>query len=186
MRSVPSPSISSSTVSPSWKALRPRWLVPVARMSPGSSVWIDVTHSMQRGILCAMSSVLKFCFSVPLTHSRTCSLCGSGDLVGGDDVRPDRRERVARLHLVEHVAGRRQAARRAVDEIDVAEDVVIASAALTLRGALADHQRHLGLALEDRRRHVGQHHRVAVADDGPGDLWKALIGAGSVRVPSSM
>ena len=38
---------------------------------------MEVTHSTQRGILWAMSLVLKFCMSVPLTQSRTCSLCGS-------------------------------------------------------------------------------------------------------------
>ena len=36
--------------------------------------WIDVTHSMQRGILCAMSSVLKFCFSSAFTQS-SCAFC---------------------------------------------------------------------------------------------------------------
>ena len=68
----PSPSHSSSMASPFWNPLSPRWLVPVARMSPGSSAWIDYTHSMQRGILWAMSSVLKFCFSSPFTHSLIC------------------------------------------------------------------------------------------------------------------
>src|SRR5438876_1597897 len=57
-RSRPSFSVSISIRSPFWKPLRPRWLVPVAMMSPGSSVWIEVTHSMHRGILCAMSLVL--------------------------------------------------------------------------------------------------------------------------------
>src|ERR1700726_4169478 len=46
-------------------------------MSPGCSVWMEVTHSMQRGILCAMSSVLKFCIITPLFVSLICSLCGS-------------------------------------------------------------------------------------------------------------
>ena len=32
---------------------------------------------MQRGILCAMSSVLKFCMTTPLFVSLICSLCGS-------------------------------------------------------------------------------------------------------------
>ena len=82
---------------------------------------------------------------------------------------------------------RRQAAGRAVDEVDVAEDVVHRLGGGDVRGALADDQRQLCLALENRRGNVGQHHRVAVADDRrSGDLWKALIGAGSLRVPSSM
>ena len=43
-------------------------------MSPGSSVWIEVTHSMQRAILCAMSLVLKsesplFWAAVPITNA---------------------------------------------------------------------------------------------------------------------
>ena len=74
----PSPSVSISTLSPSWNELSPRWLVPVARMSPGYSEWIELTHSMQRGILCAMSLVLKFCLSSPFTHSLICRFCGSG------------------------------------------------------------------------------------------------------------
>src|SRR5207237_12680 len=36
--------VSSAILSPSWKALSPRWLVPVARTSPGSSGWMEVTH----------------------------------------------------------------------------------------------------------------------------------------------
>ena len=87
------------------------------------------------------------------------------DFVGGDDVGADRREGVARLHLVEHVAGRRQAARRAVDEVGVAEHVVHRVGGLHVLGALADDDRHLGFAFEDRRRHVRQHHGVARADD---------------------
>ena len=39
---------------------------------------MEVTHSMQRGILWAMSLVLKFCMSVPFTQSLTASWCGSG------------------------------------------------------------------------------------------------------------
>src|SRR6476620_3658516 len=72
--SRPRPSVSISILSPSWNALKPRWLVPVASMSPGSSVWIDVIHSIQRGILWAMSLVLKFCLSSPFTHSLICRL----------------------------------------------------------------------------------------------------------------
>ena len=49
---------------------------------------MPVTHSMQRGILWAMSSVLKFCLRVPLTHSAHLEAVRVGDLVGGDDVRP--------------------------------------------------------------------------------------------------
>src|SRR5215469_16953129 len=76
--SLPSPWHSSSILSPSMNEFSPRWLVPVARISPGSSVWIDVTHSMQRGMLCAMSSVLKSCINVPLFHSLIGTLCGLG------------------------------------------------------------------------------------------------------------
>ena len=36
-----------------------------------------MTHSMQRGILCAMSSELNFCITVPLLVSTIGSLCGS-------------------------------------------------------------------------------------------------------------
>ena len=46
------------------------------------------------------------------------------DLVRGHQVGADGREGVARLHLVERVAGRQQAAGRAVDEVAVAEDVL--------------------------------------------------------------
>ena len=37
-----------------------------------------LTHSMHRGILWAMSLVVKLCVSVPFTQSRTGSACGSG------------------------------------------------------------------------------------------------------------
>src|SRR5436305_7269943 len=76
------------------------------------------------------------------------------DLVLGDDVRPDRRKGVARLHLEEDVAGRRQAARRTVDEVGVAKDVIHRVGSLNMAGALADDDGHLGFALEDRRRHI--------------------------------
>ena len=46
-------------------------------MSPGSSVWIELTHSMQRGILCAMSLVLNFCITCPLFVSVMSRFCGS-------------------------------------------------------------------------------------------------------------
>ena len=68
----------------------------------------------------------------------------------------------------------------------VAEDVVHRVGGADVAGLLADDDGQLGLALEDRGRHVGQHHRVAVADDRARRLWKALIGAGALRVPSSM
>ena len=154
-------------------------------MSPGSSVWIEVTHSMQRGILCAMSSVLKFCFSSPLTHSLIGSFCGSAisslvtryGPIGAN---------VSRDFMAKKLV-RRQAARRAVDEVDVAEDVVHRVGGLHVAGALADDQRHFGLALEDRRR---ARRAAPSCRPGPmiavGALWKALIGAGSLRVPSSM
>ena len=87
-----------------------------------------------------------------------------GDLVGGHDARAYRRKGVARLHLEEDVAWRRQAAGRAVDEAGVPEDVSEGVGRRDARRALADDQRHLSLALEDRGRRVGQHHRVAVAD----------------------
>src|SRR5438105_6878070 len=45
-----------------------------------------------------------------------------GDLVGCHDERSDRAEGIARLHLIERVAARRQAAGGAVDEVHVAEE----------------------------------------------------------------
>src|SRR5207245_7150635 len=76
-RSRPSFSVSISIRSPFWKPLRPRWLVRVVMMSPGSSGWIEVTHSMQRGILWAMSLVLSFSLLSRFTLRFTWSLCGS-------------------------------------------------------------------------------------------------------------
>ena len=64
----------------------------------------------------------------------------------------------------EDIARRRQAAGRAVDEAGVAEDVLESVGRGHARRALADDQRHLGLALEDRGRGIGQHHSVAIAD----------------------
>src|SRR5262249_42317110 len=40
-RSLPRPCASTSMTSPSWNALSPRWLVPVASTAPGSSAWIE-------------------------------------------------------------------------------------------------------------------------------------------------
>ena len=37
----------------------------------------ELIHSMQRLISCAMSSVLKFCITVPLVVKRTCTFIGS-------------------------------------------------------------------------------------------------------------
>jgi hypothetical protein len=51
---------------------------------------------------------------------------------------------------------------------------------------LADDDRDLGLAFEDRGRHSG---RTIVSPRpmiAPGDLWKALIGASVLRVPFSI
>src|SRR2546426_4253580 len=107
-----------------------------------------------------------------------------GDLVGGHDVRPDRAEGVTRLHLVEGVATRRQAPGRAVDEVRVPEDVAHRLAAADRRRALADDERDLGLTFEDRRGHVGEHHGVAVTDDGVRRLVECVdgcrLGASSV------
>jgi hypothetical protein len=108
------------------------------------------------------------------------------DLIFGHEIGADRRKGVPRLHLKEHVIWRRQAARRAVDEIDVAEHVIHGLGGPHVPGPLADYDAELRLALEHARRRVGQ----TIVSPGPmmadGDLWKALMGAGSVRVPSSM
>ncbi len=87
------------------------------------------------------------------------------NLVGGHEVGADRRKGLARLHLEEAVVRGHEAARRAVDEVDVAEDVAHRVLGTDLVGVLADDDSDLGLALEDRRRDVGQDHRVAGADD---------------------
>src|SRR5437870_5756364 len=71
-----------------------------------------------------------------------------GDLVGRHDVGSDRAEGVARLHLVERVAARRQAAGGAVDEVRVAEDVAHRLVSADAGRLLADDQRDLGVALE--------------------------------------
>ena len=87
------------------------------------------------------------------------------NFVGGDEIRTHGREGGARLHLIKRVAGGRQTARRSVDEVDVAENIFHRLGRGHVGGALADHQRELRFALEDGGRHVGQHHRVAIADD---------------------
>ena len=56
---------------------------------------MEVTHSMQRGILWAMSLVLKSCLSTPFTQSRTCEPMRVGDLIGSHEVGPDGREGIA-------------------------------------------------------------------------------------------
>ena len=139
---------------------------------------------MQRGILWAMSLVLKFCFSVAVVRQADCSLCGSAISSAVTRYGPIGREGVARLHLVEGVAGGQQPAGRAVDEVAVAEDVLHGPRGRHRGGALADDQRDLGLALEDGGGHVGQHHGVAVADDRAGRLDEGVdrgrLAAGAV------
>src|SRR5262249_14668774 len=87
------------------------------------------------------------------------------DLVGRHDPRADRRERVTRLHLVERVAGREQATGRAIDEVDVPEDVAHGVGGADVRRALADDHRGLGLALEDGGGAVRAQHGGLRPDD---------------------
>src|SRR5215471_1391155 len=89
---------------------------------------------------------------------------GIRHLVRGDDARPDRGKGVARLHLIEGVAGGGEAAGRAVDEVGVAEDVAHGFLGLEVGGALAHHHSDFGFSLEDGGGDVGQDHGVAVAD----------------------
>src|SRR5581483_1530321 len=58
---------------------------------------------------------------VPQAHLKTVRIL---DFVGGDEIRTHGPEGRARLHLIKRISRRRQAARRAVDEIDVAENVI--------------------------------------------------------------
>jgi len=103
---------------------------------------------------------------------------GIGHLVGGDDVGAHGREGVTRLHLVEGIAGGGQPARRAVDEVGVAEDVAHGLLRLDARGALAHDEGHLGLALKDGGGHVREDHGVAVADDRARRLVEGVDGGG--------
>src|SRR5947199_3819299 len=105
-------------------------------------------------------------------------------LVGGHQPGAHGREGVAGLRLVEGVAARREAAGRPVDEVHVPALVIHRLRRATRQGPLADDQRHLRLALEDRGGDVGEHHGVAVADDGVGGLVKGVDRRGS-RPPCS-
>ena len=96
------------------------------------------------------------------------------DFIGRDDVGAHRRKRVARLHLVEDVAGRRQAARRAVDEIDVSEYVAHRVGGFDVFRPLADDHRNLGLALEYGGGHIRQHHGVLRTDHRVGRLVEGV------------
>src|SRR5258706_1304746 len=89
-----------------------------------------------------------------------------GSLVRGHDVRPHRRERRPGFHLVEGIPGRQQAARRAIDEVHVAEHVAHRIGGPNVECMPADDNRDFRLALEDGCRNVRQHHGVAVAYDG--------------------
>src|SRR6516162_4257557 len=85
------------------------------------------------------------------------------DLVLGHKIRADRREGVARLHGKK--AGGREAARRAVDKVRVAKDVIHRVGGFDVARLLTDHDREFSLALEDRRRRIGQYHRIAGSTD---------------------
>ena len=52
--------------------------VPVAMMSPGSSVIAAEMSEISVGILNSMCRVFERCFSTPLTVSQSGRLCGSG------------------------------------------------------------------------------------------------------------
>ena len=94
--------------------------------------------------------------------------------VGGHEKRSHGPKSVARLHLIERVAGRRQAARGTVDKIYVAENIFHRLRGGDIGGALADNERQFRLAFENRRGHVGQHHRVVVADHAVWRLVKSV------------
>ena len=79
-----------------------------------------------------------------------------GHFISGDEPWSERRKRLSRLHLKEGIAIRFQPAGRHINEIEIAEDVVIGIGRLHVRGALANHQPELGFVLEDRCRYVGK------------------------------
>ena len=86
------------------------------------------------------------------------------DLVGRHDVRADRAERPARLHLVERVLARRDPACRSVHQVRVAEHVVERCVGRDIVGVAPDDDRQLRFRLEHRGRDVREDHRVTVAD----------------------
>src|SRR6516165_272144 len=95
MCNVPQPSQVSSMLSPSMNGLSPRWLVPVARMSPG-------VQRVNRGDpFNAARNLMRHVVRVEILHDNTVvcqpdlQLVGVLDLVGRDDIGADRRERVA-------------------------------------------------------------------------------------------
>ena len=100
------------------------------------------------------------------------------NLVSSDQVRSDRRKRRARFHLVERIACRHHTPRRPVDKVRVAEYVVHRFCSGHIASRLADHQRKLRFAFEDRGWNVRQHHGLAMSDDAAGCFVKRVDGRG--------
>ena len=98
------------------------------------------------------------------------------DFVGGDEERPHRRIGIARFHLIEHVGGRRQAARGTIDEIHIAENVLHGIGGLDLARTLAYHQRQLGLAFKNGGRDVFEDHGVPIANHAARRFMKSING----------
>ena len=98
------------------------------------------------------------------------------DLVRGDQIRPHGREGFPGLHLIEGVATSLQTTGGAINEVQVAKDVIQRVFLFHVAGTLADNQRYLGFALEDSGRDVGKNHGVAIADNGVGRLLESVYG----------
>src|SRR3989449_3458339 len=91
-----------------------------------------------------------------------------GYLIGGHEIRADGGEGVARLHLVERVAGGRQAPGRPVDEVRVSEDVAHGLRYTDTGGPFAHEHPQPRLTLEDSGGGDGGRHAVARC---PGATW---------------
>ena len=143
-----------SVLSPSFKALRPRWLVPVSLTPPHSKSWVELTHSMIRGILWARSLVLQFCFRSSLTHNRTRNSWGTS-ISSAVTNRGPWGEGGPGLQLVKGVAAGGQSPGETLDEVQVAADVVKGFLLALVASWLDNEQGQRCFAFEDGGRNVG-------------------------------
>ena len=130
---------------------------------------LDATRNVVRHVV-----AIEFLHYHAVVPKRDSQLVRIRHFVGGYDIRPHGRKGIARFHLEKYVTGWRQAARGAVDKIRVAEDVLHRIGGFHVGSRLADDDREFRLTLEHCRRHVGQHHGIAVADHRVGRLVKGV------------
>ena len=164
---MPSPSISTSTVSPSrrkrpWAAPTPAG-VPVAMMSPGSSVIVRESHATSSAGPKIRFAVVPSCSSLAVDARAQAERAQVADLVERDERGAARRERVDRLAARPQRVLQLQVARADVVERHRAGDVRQGVRVGDVARRTADHERQLRLVVDVVGVRGRQHDRLAAA-----------------------